>query len=87
MDTAIQQRLAQGLRDSAILAMVHHFQTRLQTIAQQTPVSLEQQRQLHEWHQQAKTSGVAALEQFSEILLSYSLQPGTPPVTRRPLTS
>jgi len=87
MDTAIQQRLAQGLRDSAILAMVHHFQTRLQTIAQQTPVSLEQQRQLHEWHQQAKTSGIAALEQFSEILLSYSLQPGTPPVTRRPLTS
>ncbi|MCI0463413.1 MAG: transposase, partial [Gemmataceae bacterium] len=84
MDTAVQQRLAQGLRDSAILAKVHHFQTRLQTIVQETPVSLEQQRRLQEWHQQAKTSGIAALEQFSEILRSYSLQPGT---ARRPLTS
>lgn len=87
MDTAAEQRRAQGLRDSAILAKVHHFQTRLQTIAQETPFSLEQQRQLQEWCQQARTSGIAALEQFSEILRSYSLQPGTAQVARRPLTS
>jgi len=87
MDTAAEQRLAQGLRDSAILAKVHHFQTRLQTIAQETPFSLEQERHLQEWHQQAKTSGIAALEQFSEILRSYSLQPGTAQIARRPLTS
>lgn len=88
MDSAVEQRLAQGLRDSATLAKVHHFQTRLQAIAEETPVSLGQQRQLQEWHQQAKTSGIAALEQFSEILRSYSLKPGTAQViTRQPLTS
>jgi stearoyl-CoA desaturase (delta-9 desaturase) len=76
MDPTSQKNLAAALSRHQTLDTVYEFRQRLEGIWQKTTDSQEQLLiALQEWCSQAEATGIKALQEFSQSLKSYSLQP------------
>ena len=76
MDDAARQRLARLLEDNAALRTVHEFRQQLLSLWEQANVSNDRLvRQLKEWCNNAESSGIDALHDFSANLRGYLPQP------------
>jgi len=76
LDETARQRLAKVLEDNQSLKKVHEFREQLVQIWEEANVSNERLvEQLKAWCAEAESSGIRALEEFSERLRGYMLQP------------
>lgn len=76
LDSNAQEHLENILAQSDTLKVVYEFRQRLQNIWQEKSATRESLVQhLQEWCHQAEETGIEALEEFSQQLRSYTLQP------------
>ena len=76
LDETARQRLAKVLEDNQSLKKVHEFREQLVQIWEEANVSNERLvEQLKAWCAEAESSGIRSLEDFSERLRGYMLQP------------
>jgi stearoyl-CoA desaturase (delta-9 desaturase) len=76
MDEKARQRLDTLLEQNNTLQVVYEFRQRLQALWQEKSATREGLVQsLQEWCRQAEESGIVALQEFSQTLRRYTLQP------------
>ena len=78
LDESAKERLTKVFDGSQTLKTVHEFREQLRLIWEGTQISNEKLlAQLKEWCQQAEASGIRSLQEFSERLRSYTMQPAS----------
>ena len=76
LDEKAKKRLSEVFDANQTLKTVHEFRERLRQIWDGTQISNDKLlAQLKEWCQQAEDSGIRSLQEFSQRLRSYTMQP------------
>lgn len=76
LDETAKSRLARALEQNKALHTVHEFRAKLAMLWNGSNMSNENLLQhLKEWIAQAEASGIKALQDFAQVLRSYTLQP------------
>jgi stearoyl-CoA desaturase (delta-9 desaturase) len=73
-DQQLQESVEQTIKQYSNLAVVYQFGEQLQTLWQQTTCSQKELiNKLHAWCQQAETSGIKALVDFTQYIKTYAI--------------